>query len=285
MFPLSDHYFFNTLVINPAFAGCDDALSATISYRNQWVGFEDSPKSYMLTLHAPVNNDRMGLGLVVANSSIGIFKETSVVGNYAYRMALRDGKLAMGLGFGFTVYDIAWNELKATDPDDVQLMNNSPSAFLPTFSLGTYYYSKKYFVGFSIPMLLRHELDKGTGKYKIDNNFFLVDYFFTGGYNFTLSRDISILPSMLIRYHPDNAVRIDYNAQLNLKDRLWMGAGYRNNNTLVGILQCQLTYQLKLGYSYEYAMGSIGKYANGSHEIVLNYIFRYARIVTGPRHF
>ena len=81
MFPLSDHYVVNALAINPAFAGCQDALSATISYRNQWVGFNDSPKSYILSVHAPVFNDRVGLGLLVENNSIGIFKETSILGN------------------------------------------------------------------------------------------------------------------------------------------------------------------------------------------------------------
>ncbi len=65
MFPLSDHYTYNALVINPAFAGCSDALSATVSYRNQWVGFQDAPKSYLLSVHTPIENDRMGLGLLI----------------------------------------------------------------------------------------------------------------------------------------------------------------------------------------------------------------------------
>ena len=122
------------------------------------------------------------LGLLIEKNSIGIFKETSFIGNYAYRMELCDGKLALGLGFGVTVYNIAWNELDATDADDVQLMNNPTSAVLPAFSLGTYYYTKKYFIGISLPLFLSHELDKSTGKYKIENNFSGYNYFFTGGY-------------------------------------------------------------------------------------------------------
>src|SRR5665647_3867616 len=91
MFPLSDHYVVNGLAINPAYAGCQDALSATISYRDQWVGFKDSPKSYFLSVHTPVYNDRVGLGLLVEKNSIGIFKETNILGNYAYRMELSHG--------------------------------------------------------------------------------------------------------------------------------------------------------------------------------------------------
>src|SRR5665647_1044106 len=107
MFPLSDHYMYNALAINPAFAGCHDALSATISYRNQWVGFEDAPKSQILSVHTPLDNDRVGVGLLVERNSIGIFKETDIIGNYAYRMELQDGKLALGLGVGVTMYNIA----------------------------------------------------------------------------------------------------------------------------------------------------------------------------------
>ena len=285
MFPLSDHYVVNALVINPAYAGCQDALSLTASYRDQWAGFSDAPKSYILSVHTPVFNDRVGLGLLVENNSIGIFKETTILGNYAYRMELQGGKLALGLGFGFTAYNTAWNKLIAADANDMQLMNNPSSTVLPNFSLGAYYYTKKYFIGISMPLFLSHELDKSTGKYKIDNNFSGSNYFFTTGYEVGISPQVKFLPSVLIKYHPDNTIQIDYNAQINLKDRIWLGIGYRNKDILVGMLQCQLNYQIRMAYSYDYDFGSIGKYMNGSHEIVLNYIFKFERKVIGPRQF
>lgn len=285
LFPLSDHYVYDALAINPAFAGCHEALSATVSYRNQWVGFKDSPKSQMLSLHTPFDNDRIGLGLLVEKNSIGIFKETSFIGNYAYRMDLGDGKLALGLGFGVTVYNVAWNELKATNTDDEYLVFTPTSAVLPNFSLGTYYYTKKYFIGFSMPLFLGHELDKSTGKYKISNNFSGCNYFLSGGYEVDINTQVKLLPSMLIKYHPNNKIQIDYNAQVCLKDRIWMGIGYRNRDMLVGMIQYQLNYQLRMAYSYDFVFGRIGNYVNGSHEIVLSYVFRYARNVAGPRQF
>jgi type IX secretion system PorP/SprF family membrane protein len=285
MFPLSDHYVVNALAINPALAGCQDALSLTASYRNQWVGFNDAPKSYILSVHTPVLNDRVGLGLLVENNSIGIFKETSFLGNYAYRMELQEGKLALGLGFGVTVYNTAWNKLVATDANDIQLMTSPVSAVLPNFSLGAYYYTKKYYIGVSMPLFLSYEMDKNTGKYKIGNNFSGSNYFFTTGYEVGLSSQVKFLPSILIKYHPDNAIQIDYNAQISLKDRFWIGVGYRNKDILVSMLQCQLNYQIRMAYSYDYDFSSIGKYLNGSHEIVLNYIFKFERKVRGPRQF
>jgi type IX secretion system PorP/SprF family membrane protein len=285
MFPLSDQYVFNTLAVNPAFAGCHDALSATILYRNQWVGFRDAPKNYMFSAHTPLYNDRIGLGLLLSSNSIGINKETSFIGNYAYRMDLRNGKLALGLGFGAVIYKMAWNELNATDQGDALLNNNPTSAVLPNFSLGAYYYNQRYFIGISLPMFLSHELNSSNGKYKAVNRFSGYNYFLMGGYFIDLNPGLKLLPSLLIKYHPDNALQIDYNAQLILKDRIWLGAGYRSSKMLIGMFQFQLNHQLRMAYSYDFDFGQIGKFNNGSHEIVLNYIFSYDRKVIGPRQF
>ena len=285
MYPVTHHYMFDALAINPAYAGCNNALSVAILYRNQWIGISAAPKSQMLSVHVPVNNDKVGLGLLVENNNIGIFSETSVMGNYAYRMELGNGKMALGLGFGATLHNIAWNELKASDPNDVQLMNNPESAILPSFSFGSYYYGKKYFIGLSLPLFLSHELDQSSGKYKISNKFSAYNIFLSGGYEFVIDRNLKLLPSVLAKFNQEDGIRIDYNALLNLKERLWMGVGYRNRNMMAGMLQCQLTYQIKLGYSYDFELGTLRKYTNGSHEIVLNYVFRYTRKVVGPRQF
>ena len=288
MFPLSDHYVVNGLAINPAYAGSQDALSLTASYRNQWVGFKEAPKSYFLSVHAPVYNDRIGLGLLVEKNSIGIYNETSFLGNYAYRMELHEGILAMGLGFGVTVSNIAWNELIAADVNDIQLMNNAASVVHPNFSLGMYYYTKKYYVGLSAPLFLSYETDKNTGKSKISNNFSGSNYFFSGGYELVISPQVKFLPSVLLKYHPHNPLQIDYNARISLRDKLcgWdLMDGYRSKKTVIGMVQCQLNYQIMMAYSYDYNYGSIGKYLNGSHEVVLNYVLKYSRKVIGPRQF
>lgn len=285
MFPLSDRYAYNALAINPAFAGSHDALSATVLYRNQWVGFRDAPKGCILSVHAPVNSDRVGVGLLIEKNSIGIFNETSIVGNYAYRLDLPQGKLALGLGFGATVYNVAWNELQIADADDSQLMNNPTSAILPDFSLGTYYYTPKYFIGISIPLFLSHEPEPGTGKYRTRNNFSKYNYFLTGGYEVGINRQVKFLPSLLVRYNRYNVIQVDFNAQLNLNNRIWVGVGYRNPDKLVGMVQFQLNHQLRLAYSYDFDLGRIGRYTKGSQEIGLSYLFSYTRKVKGPRQF
>jgi len=189
------------------------------------------------------------------------------------------------LGVGVTLYNTAWNQLVALDANDEQLINNSTSGALMAFSLGTYYYTKKYFIGISMPLFLSHEFDKNTGKYKLKYDFSGVNYFFSGGYEFTLSPIFKIMPSLLIKYHRDNVIQIDYNAQLNLKDKIWIGLGYRSKGIMIAMVQYQLNYQIRMGYSYDFDLGSIGNYRNGSHEIILSYVFKYSRNVIGPRQF
>lgn len=286
MFPLSDHYLIDALDINPAFAGCHDALSASSVFRDQWVGFRDAPKSYLLSVHGPVKTDRVGLGMTVSRNSYGIYRETNLLGNYAYRMELENGKLALGLGFGLSVYNIAWKDLVAADQGDTELENLSiNTSVLPAFSIGAYYYSADYYIGLSVPLLLSHESDKTTGKYRLSNNLSGSNYFITIGYEAHFNRFLSLMPSLLIKYHPGNKAQIDMNALVNVKDKLWVGGGYRTGKTIAALLQCQLNYQIRLGYTYDYTFGNLGKYINGSHEVSLNYRFRYKMMVPGPRHF
>jgi len=286
MFPLSDQHVYNSLAINPAFAGSQDALCASILYRNQSIGIKDAPKTEFLSVQAPVLNNRIGLGLMVENNTIGIFRETGVYGNYAHRIELYNGKLSLGLAFGASVYSTAWNNLAATTSDDPLLVNNSSKAFvLPNFSVGAYYYTQKYFVGISLPMLLSQDLDHNTGTFKMTNRLSGYNYFLTGGYCLDLKPQFKLLPSLLVKYVPYHVPQVDYNTQIVFKDLVWLGIGYRSSNTFIGMLQCQINNQLRVSYSYDFYLGQIGKYVNGSHEIFLSYVFSYVHEAKGPRQF
>jgi type IX secretion system PorP/SprF family membrane protein len=283
--PLSNHFHFNSLTINPAFAGSNNAISASINYRNQWAGFKDAPKSGIIAVHSPVRSGRIGIGFQVENRSTGIYKTTNIVGNYAYRTEIKKGTLAMGLGFGAAVYSINWKNLQAIDLNDHELQYNSSSAVMPVFSVGMYYYTKKYYFGFSLPSFISHNVGQNSGDYKAKNDMSNYNYLVTTGYDIDLNSDLILSPSLLLKYNSKDAIQIDLNSWLGYKEKVWIGLGYRNNNTFTGMLQCQLNFQLKMAYAYDFETGEIGKYINGSHEIGLNYIFRYSRKVIGPRHF
>ena len=56
-------YFSNHLIINPAYAGAEDALSMTLVHRNQWTGVEGAPKTTTLSGHTLFRNEHTGIGM------------------------------------------------------------------------------------------------------------------------------------------------------------------------------------------------------------------------------
>ena len=96
---------------------------------------------------------------------------------------------------------------------------------------------------------------------------------------------IRLLPAVLLKYNPFTKVQADLYAKLMLKERIGVGVGYRSSDVIMGMLQCRVNEQLKIYYSYDFDTGSMGTYKNGSHEVVLGYVFRYTREVPGPRQF
>ncbi|MCK4344997.1 MAG: type IX secretion system membrane protein PorP/SprF [Bacteroidales bacterium] len=283
--PLSNQYIFNALAINPAYSGSRETLSTSILYRNQWVGFEGSPETMTFSLHAPLRNDRIGIGLLLINDKIGVTNETGFIGNYAFRINLRNGKLAFGLGAGIILINNTWADLIAVDRDDELLMDNSPTFVLPDFSIGTYYNTNQYFIGFSIPLFLNHRFNPMTNKFNLHNDFSEYNYIINGGYIFEINPDVKILPSLLLRYNPGNSPQVDINPHVIFKDKLWIGASYRSKNTLIGIFQYQINNQFRVAYSYDFDLGKLGRYNNGSHEIMLRYEFSYTIDVFSPRYF
>jgi type IX secretion system PorP/SprF family membrane protein len=174
--------------------------------------------------------------------------------------------------------------LQSIDHSDQLLPENSSSAVMPVFSFGTYYYSKKYYVGISLPSFLSYS-ENSDGYFKPENDMAAYSYLVNGGFDVDLNSDMTLRPSVLIGFNAMYSTWFYLNSMLGFKEKVWVGAGYRSYNTFMGIFQCQLNYQLRLAYAYNFVSGELGKYLNGSHEIGLNYNFRYSRRVSGPRSF
>src|SRR6056297_1610152 len=64
-------YMYNTMSVNPAYAGSRGQLSAAGLYRSQWVGLEGAPSTFTLNLHSPIRNSKLGYGISIVNDEIG----------------------------------------------------------------------------------------------------------------------------------------------------------------------------------------------------------------------
>jgi type IX secretion system PorP/SprF family membrane protein len=283
--PVTNQYVLNPLTINPAYAGNSGALNIAAFYRKQWVGIAGSPLTMTLAADAPLLDSKLGVGLIITNDKIGVTKETQFHTSYAYRIAMKKGILSYGLGAGLITTNTAWSELVALDQGDEIFLADSKVFVVPDFSFGVYYTSDKYFAGFSIPRLLGYKYNFDKNKYSLTFNPDQYIYMINTGYVFDLSEKVKLFPSTLITFSLGQNLLYDINVHVNLYDRLWTGLSYRSSRSVAALLQFSINKQSKVAYTYDFDIGKLGRYSNGSHEIMIRYEFKYEVDVVNPLIF
>jgi type IX secretion system PorP/SprF family membrane protein len=280
---LYTQYMFNSLPLNPAYAGSQECLSASVLARKQWLKIDGAPATETFSIHAPVNKSKMGLGLTAINDKIGVTSNTGLYGAYAYRIKFKKSVLSLGLQAGFTNYVSRFSQLEVRTPNDPAFATDDTRFFLPNFGAGAYYYSEKFYAGFSVPHIIDHLGDKSNIAY---NAVQTQTYFVTTGYVAKLSPQLKLKPSVLVRMVEGAPIQADFNSTLMINDVLWIGVSYRTSTSINFIVQAMLTDQLSLGYAYDSALNKIRTINSASHEIMVNYRFVYYRKnVIAPRYF
>ncbi len=284
--PTFTQYIFNEAFINPAYTGSQDALSINASYRNQWVGIDGAPVTGTFVAHAPVFRKKIGVGITVLNESAGVLKTTGGFANFSYRIMMRKSTLAFGLLGGVQSVREDFSKVSTIDGQDQQFQYNSPRVVSPNFGVGVYYYTPKYYAGISVPRLVQTKLSKDSSKYVSAVNQRDFSYYIAAGYVFSSNENVIWKPSIMTKLIQGAPIQTDFTLTALLKKVLWVGASYRTNKTLSGIVGIQPTPQFKVTYSYDYTFSDLQKYNSGSHEIQISYIFSFnkEKVVT-PRLF
>jgi type IX secretion system PorP/SprF family membrane protein len=283
--PVTNQYVLNPLTINPAYAGGRDAMNIAAFYRRQWVGIAGAPETFTLAIDAPFLDSKLGLGIIIMSDKIGVTKETRFSSYYAYKISIGEGNLSFGLGAGLMSTNTAWSDLTVPDPGDEYFLIDSHVFVVPDFSFGVYYFYHNYFAGISIPKLLayKYNFDKNKYSMRFDPNQY--NYLFNTGYVINLSPSLRFFPSTLVSFSPGGRLLYDINAHFIISDRFWFGASYRNNRSVAGLLQFAINSQLRVAYTYDFDFGTLRQYSNGSHEVMIRYVFRYKVDVDNPLIF
>lgn len=288
---LFTQYMFNETFINPAYAGSKEAMSATLAHRQQWVNFAGRPITTSFAIHGPLMNNKMGLGLSVLNEKIGVLNQNLIYLNYAYRIKTgKNSTLALGLMGGIHNQVNKFAELKTnndgtTDPQ----FANSPSTIAPNFGTGVYFNTKTFFAGLSIPRMINDQVTFATNGAVQLNTKMQPDkftYYLTVGNVFTLNSNLKLKGQTMIKAVQNSPIQFDLNANFLIKERIWAGLAYRSGSAVSAIAGVQINSQFLVSYAFDYTLNSIQKYSQGSHEIVLNYLFSYkGKKVVTPRYF
>lgn len=290
-------YMFNMMALNPAYAGSREVLSMSALYRSQWTGIEGAPQTATFTMDMPLKQERVGVGLQLYGDKVGVFQEAGAFASYAFRIPVGNrSTLALGLQGGASSYqaNLAGVQVNPgntgqTDPN----FNNNISKMLPNFGTGIYLSSDRAYISISVPRLIKNKLNEyNTGNYRSVQ---LRQAYLGAGFVVELSPDVKMKPSTLLRYAEGSNLGVDANINFWFVDRIAIGASLRKNqfsswstyttDALVGLLEIQLTDQIRFGYAYDRTMNAFKDIAPSSHEFMLRYeIGRSKTHVLTPRY-
>jgi type IX secretion system PorP/SprF family membrane protein len=284
--PLFTQYMFNGLVINPAYTGSHESMTATAAVRSQWTGLKGSPKTEVASLHSPLRFSRSSAGALFMHDEVSVFNQYTAYATYAYAIPVsKNAKIALGAQAGVNFFKANLSELNiltSTGQPDPAFSQNE-SRVLPNLGIGAYFYSKRTYVGISAPTLINNEwnnLDAYTQARQKRH------YFLSAGHVFPLGRNLKFKPNVLLKWEEGGPFQYDLNANLLIHEILWLGVSYRMDDSVDGLLELNISNRLRLGYSYGYPISSLAEYQKGSHEIVLNYRIAWNKhVVFSPRYF
>lgn len=278
--PQYNLYQYNQMVINPAYAGARDAIAIVSDVRKQWLGFKGAPTTMVFSIHSPVANNKVGIGLNAMNDQIGAKSITSVYGNFSYILKLNNKtKLAFGARAGYSAYRFDFTEVKYKDSEEAvyaDLASSNKGAL--DVDAGLYLRTNTFYCGLSATHLNNGKIYKGSFQVK-DSVGTATDYtlsyvlkphiFFTMGKSFVIKENFLFSPSIMLKT-VQSKTTVDVNINFFAAKRVWFGVFVRQGYGFGGLFQVYVTNQFRIGYSYDVGTGP-RKNLGSSHEIMLGF--------------
>jgi type IX secretion system PorP/SprF family membrane protein len=282
-------YMYNTVNVNPAYAGSRQSMNIFALHRTQWVGLDGAPVTSTLSLNTPINNSRVGLGVSVINDKIGPSDESNIAVDFSYNIDTSEKfKLAFGIKASANLLNVNFSKLNQYDTNDYSFENNIDNKFSPNIGVGFYWYSDRAYIGLSAPNLLETKhfdryAGNGANSYIARER---INYYLTAGHVFDLDYNLKFKPAIMTKLVQGAPLQVDVSANFLINDKFTVGAAYRWSAALSALVGFQISESLFIGYGYDLETTRLANYNSGSHEVFLRYeIFKSFNRMVSPRFF
>lgn len=276
-------YMYNTISVNPAYAGSRGVLSVFGLYRTQWIGLDGAPETSTFSINTPLNSSKLGLGVSLVNDKIGPTNENTLSADLSYSIPTSETfKLSFGIKATANIFNLDFNKLSYEDQDDPQFQDLD-NKFTPNIGAGVYWHSDRAYLGLSVPNFIetnRYD-DNDTAIFKDKINYYLI-----AGYVFDLNYDIRFKPALLTKMVQGAPLQVDVSGNFMFYDKFTVGLAYRWSASVSAMAGFQVSDGLYIGYGYDHETTNLRKYNSGSHEIFLRFEFfnKYNKMIS-PRFF
>jgi type IX secretion system PorP/SprF family membrane protein len=276
-------YMYNTISVNPAYAGSRDVLSVLALHRSQWVGFDGAPTTSTFSINTPIPETNLGLGISAISDRIGPTEQNTFSGDISYTIRLNE-KTNLSFGVKGTASFFSFDQYKVTPFQANDPKWRSVSTRLsPNFGLGTFLHSEQYYLGVSIPNIMESNFYNDND---IAINSQRMNYYIIGGYVFDVTNSIKFKPAVVSKIVTGAPVQLDLSGNAMFMNKFVLGAAYRWDAAVSGLAGFQVNDALFIGYSYDFDTTSLSRYNFGSHEVFIRYEFVYKKDkLVSPRFF
>jgi len=275
-------YMYNTININPAYAGSREAMSIFALHRTQWVGLGGAPVTNAVSVNTPLNDSNLGLGVSIINDKIGPTRENTISADLSYTIPTSETfKLSFGIKATANLFHLDVTQLNPVDDDPS--LHDYNNKFSPNIGAGIYYHSDKGYVGLSVPNFIESNRydDNEVRIFKEKINYYLI-----GGYVFDLNELVKFKPALLTKMVYGAPLQVDVSGNFMFNNKFMVGIAYRWSAALSGMVGFQVSDSLYIGYGYDRETTNLKNYNSGSHEIFLRYeIFNNIDKITISRFF
>lgn len=266
--PHFTQYTYNKLLVNPAYAGSKDGYNINIVNRTQWIGIDGAPNTLTMSIHTPLKERRVGLGLNIVRDAVGPSVTNGIWGTYSYRLIAEKSTFSFGIQAGMMFYDFNYSAMNLKDFDYL-FDPTSVRRYTPDVNVGLYYQSEKFFAGLSSKHLLENDYgfvikDNSSSFERLSRHFYAL-----AGTAFPIAEDITLRPSGMVKFVKGAPIQTDINASLFFKTRFMIGASYRTEKAVALMTEIGLTNKIKLGLSYDFYFNELQPQNYGSVEIRL----------------
>jgi type IX secretion system PorP/SprF family membrane protein len=281
-------YMYNTIVVNPAYAGSRQAMSIFALHRTQWVGIEGAPVTNSFSVNTPISESKVGLGLSFVNDQIGPSDENNIAVDFSYTMPVSQKyKMSFGLKASANLLNVDFTKLDQY-PGDPIFEDNIDNKFSPNIGIGFYLHSDDSYIGISAPNLIETEHFDGSASSSSTSHIATekINYYLIAGHVFDLSPSLKLKPSLQTKYVQGAPLQVDVSANFMIDEKFVAGLAYRWSAAVSAMVGFQASDSWFIGYSYDFDTTDLADYNSGSHELFLRYeLFnKYDKIIS-PRFF
>jgi type IX secretion system PorP/SprF family membrane protein len=270
-YPWWTQYRNNQTLFNPAFCGTKRLVDIRINYRNQWTGFDGSPKTYALSLNSRLWKGRLGVGGFIFKDDIGPFKNLASSLTAAYHIKFADSEISFGVQGSYIKQRFNGNDVTLRNQQDKainQYIEDKAGNFDGSF--GLLYYNDRFHLGIganniggsTFEYYKKDTLKKG----KYTN---VPHYNLSAGFNWADDPDFTFEHSILAVFVPGVPFSFDYTLRFHMKKQLIAGVSFRLNDAIALQLGYTIKEKFQISYSYDIVTSPLRKYQSGSHELTL----------------